>query len=141
MLRGPNGFGALTIETDAIAFNGNAFLGQSGDPFSIERISRAGNIARVGSHGRRRTVRRCNTHGHSYDLAVCASILVLLQNLHDAVRVGTSGTLKSGWGRAATLVRETLGASGQLVQLENGLLRWIDAPPRSASGRLLSSAS
>ena len=141
MLRGPNGFGGLAIDADTIAFNGNAFLGQAGDAFSIERVSRAGNIARVGSLGRRRSVRRCDTRGNPYDLAVSACLLVLLQTLGDAVRVGTSGTLKSGWGRAATLVRETLASRGQLVQLENGLLRWMDAPRSSGSGRILSSAS
>src|SRR5471032_2364605 len=92
MLRGPEGMGHLRIGPEEIAFNGNAFLGQAGDPFVIERRARHGIIARVGSGGRR-TVRRCDTHGHPYDLGVCAVLLVALRHLGDTARVGTSGTL------------------------------------------------
>ena len=140
VLRGPGGLGRLVIEPGVIAFNGNAFLGQSGDEFSIERRARHGVIARVGSFGHRRTVRRCDTAGHPYDLAVCALLLVVLRHLGDAARVGTSGSLRSGWGAAAALVRETIGECGQLVQMESGLLRWVDAPARY-TGQRISSAS
>jgi hypothetical protein len=141
MLRGPNGFGSLTISAEAIAFNGNSFLGQAGEPFSIERNARQGILARANSNGRRRSVRSCDTRGLPYDLAVCASLITLVRVLGDSVRVGTTGGLKSGWGRAATVLRESLGVRGQLVQSENGVLRWIDAPRTSGSGRVLSSAS
>ena len=127
MLRGPEGFGHLILSAEEIAFNGNAFLGQSGDPFSIERVARRGILARVGGSGRR-TVRRCDTRGHPYDLAVAAALLVILRHLGDRVRVGTSGSLRSGWGAAAALVRETLGECGQLVQLESGALGWVNSP-------------
>ena len=140
LLRGPGGLGRLVIEPDVIAFNGNSFLGQAGDPFSIERVARTGIIARVGSLGRRRTVRRCETRGQPYDLAVCALLLVVLRHVGDVARVGTSGTLRSGWGLAASLVRETLGDCGQLVQMESGLLRWVDAPAVRGGARI-SSAS
>ena len=140
VLRGPEGMGHLRLDAGEIAFNGNSFLGQAGDPFGIERRARRAVLARVGSSGRR-TVRRCDTRGYPYDLAVCAALLVVLRNLGDAARVGTSGTLRSGWGHAATLVRATLGQCGQLIQLENGILRWIDAPAATATARVRSNAS
>ncbi|MEO7455351.1 MAG: hypothetical protein ABIY52_03765 [Gemmatimonadaceae bacterium] len=140
VLRGPGGLGRLVIEPDMISFNGNAFLGQAGDGFSIERRARQGIIARVGSLGHRRTVRRCDTRGHPYDLAVSAMLLVVLRYLGDVARVGTSGSLRSGWAAAAGLVRETVGECGQLVQMENGMLRWVDAPARH-TGHRISSAS
>ncbi|MEP6729548.1 MAG: hypothetical protein ABJE10_02865 [bacterium] len=141
LLRGPEGMGHLELGASRIAFNGNAFLGQAGEPFFIERRARTHVIARVDRHGVRRTVRRCDTAGHPYDLAVCAMLLVMLRHFEGAIRVGTSGTLRSGWGRAAVLVRATIGECGQLVQLESGLLRWIDAPAVRADGRARSSAS
>jgi hypothetical protein len=141
VLRGPEGLGHLQLDASQIAFNGNAFLGQAGDAFSLERRARHNVIARVGRGGGRRTVRRCDTGGHPYDLAVCAVLLVALRHLGDGVRLGTSGSLRSGWGRAAALVRAMIGETGQLVQLENGMLRWIDAPAQSADGYGRSSAS
>jgi len=141
VLRGPEGLGYLQLDDTHIAFNGNAFLGQSGDAFSVERRARHNVIARVGRAGGRRAVRRCDTGGHPYDLAVCALLLVMLRHLGANIRVGTSGSLRSGWGRAAALVRATIGECGQLIQLENGMLRWIDAPAQSAGGQVRSSAS
>jgi hypothetical protein len=141
VLRGPEGLGHLQLDATQIAFNGNAFLGQAGDAFSVERRARRNVLARVGKGGGRRSVRRCDTSGHPYDLAVCACLLVMLRHLGDGVRIGTSGSLRSGWGRAAVLVRATIGESGQLVQLENGMLRWIDAPARDADASIRSSAS
>jgi len=139
LLRGPEGLGHLHLEPNEIAFNGNAFLGQAGTPFAIERKARTGVIARVGSSGGRRTVRRCDTRGHPYDLAVCAMLLVLLRHLGDGARVGTSGTLRSGWARAAALVRDTIGECGQLVQFESGMLRWVDAPVATEKRRIRTS--
>ena len=140
VLRGPEGLGSLRIEPSAFGFNGNAFLGQAGDPFVLERAAREGIIARVGNGGARRAVRRCDTRGHPYDLAVCASLLVLLRHLGAESRVGTSGTLRTGWSQAATLVRDALGDSGQLVQTEHGMLRWLEAPARRGRERERSSA-
>ncbi|HTR77779.1 MAG TPA: hypothetical protein VMH39_06700 [Gemmatimonadaceae bacterium] len=139
VLRGPEGFGPLHLAPDAVAFNGNAFLGFAGDPFAIERKPRRGVLARASHGGARRAVRRCRTEGHPYDLAVCAVLLVVLRHLGDEARVGTSGGLRTGWGRAAALVRATIGECGQLVQHENGALRWVDAP--AAGGQVRSSAS
>jgi len=141
VLRGPEGLGHLQLDATQIAFNGNAFLGQAGDAFSVERRARHNVLARVGKGDGRRSVRRCDTGGHPYDLAVCAMLLVILRHLGDGIRLGTSGPLRSGWGRAAALVRATIGESGQLVQLENGMLRWIDAPARAADAPRRSSAS
>lgn len=141
VLRGPEGLGHLQLDATQVAFNGNAFLGQAGDAFSVERRARHNVIARVGKGGGRRTVRRCDTGGHPYDLAVCALLLVILRHLGDGMRLRTSGSLRSRWGRAAALVRATIGESGQLVQLENGMLRWIDAPARDADAQRRSSAS
>ncbi len=140
VLRGPGGLGRLVIEPGAVAFNGNAFLGQAGDDFSIERVAPRGIIARVGSFGTRRTVRRCDTRGQPYDLAVCALLLVTMRHLADVARVGTSGSLRGGWGAAAALVRETLGPCGQLMQMESGLLRWVDAPAQASARRALRSS-
>jgi hypothetical protein len=132
LLRGPNGLGPLVIRPDALAFNGNVFLGQAGDAFVVECAAQSGIIARRTSDGSQRTVRRCDTRGHPYDLAVCAVLIVLARELGDAARVGTSGTLRTGWGRAATLVRTVLGDGGQLVQKENGLLHWVRDVTRDA---------
>lgn len=140
VLRGPNGFGSLVLEPDRVAFNGNAFLGQAAEPFSLERVASHGVIAKVGGAGQRRAVHRCDTRGHPYDLAVCASLLVVLRHLGDSSRLGTTGSLRAGWGAAAALVRETLGEHGQLVQTERGMLRWMDAPRRVERERERSSA-
>lgn len=141
VLRGPEGLGHLALDVGQIAFNGNAFLGQAGEAFSVERHARHNVLARVGRGGGRRTVRRCDTAGHPYDLAVCAVLLVILRHLGDGVRLGTSGSLRSGWGAAAALVRATLGDCGQLMQLENGILRWVDAPAHRSTGQVRSNAS
>lgn len=127
VLRGPEGFGPLRIGATEIAFNGNAFLGHAGEAFIVERRARSGVIARRTGSGGRRAVRRCDTDGHPYDLAVCALLVTLKRHLGDAMRLGTSGSLRSGWGRAAMLVRDRLSVGGQLVQQENGTLRWVDA--------------
>ena len=124
ILRGPEGYGHLRIDPAEIAINGNAFLGQAAEKFAIERHARYGVIARVGSADSRRTVRRCDTKGLPYDLAVCAALLVVLRHMEDRVRIGTTGTIRSGWGRAAALVRTTIGDCGQLIQRESGTLRW-----------------
>src|SRR5450755_1763228 len=58
VLRGPEGLGNIRIVPDAIAFNGNAFLGQAGDAFSLERVAERGIIARRTRSGARRVVRR-----------------------------------------------------------------------------------
>lgn len=139
MLRGPEGLGPLVLAPDRIAFNGNAFLGQSADPFTLERRAGSGVLARVTPGLGRRAVRRCSTGGLPYDVPVCAAPLVVLMHLGASVRIGTSGTLRTGWGRAASIVRATMGNCGQLVQHENGILRWVDAPERTAERRLLSS--
>jgi hypothetical protein len=141
MLRGPDGLGHIGIHPEVIAFNGNAFLGEAGDPFSIERVAERGIIARRNRDGTRRVVRRCDTLGHPYDLAVCAVLLTLLHHLGGNVRVGTSGSPRHGWSRAASVVRATLGECGQLVQMETGLLRWVGAAEAGETGATRSSAS
>lgn len=141
VLRGPEGLGNIRIGADAIAFNGNAFLGQAGDPFSIERAAERGIIARRTRSGARRVVRRCDTAGRPYDLAVCAVLLTLLHHLGTDMRVGTSGSLRGGWSRAAVVVRAALGDCGQLVQMETGLLRWVGAAASRESSATWSSAS
>lgn len=141
MLRGPEGLGGIRIDAGAIAFNGNAFLGQSGDPFSIERIAQRGVIARRSQRDERRVIRRCDTAGHPYDLAVCAILLTGLHHLGSEIRVGTSGSLRGGWSRAAGLVRTALGDCGQLVQMESGILRWVGAAASSETSSRRSSAS
>ena len=135
-MRTDDGF---VLDADRIAFNGNAFLGQAADPFTLERRAAHGVLARVGSSGGRRAVGRCATAGLPYDLAVCVTLLVALKHLGSRVRVGTTGSLRNGWGRAAAIVRATTGNCGHLVQHENGILRWVDAPERSVERRLLSS--
>jgi hypothetical protein len=141
MLRGPDGLGHVRIQPDVIAFNGNTFLGEAGDPFSIERVAERGIIARRTRDGSRRVVRRCDTRGAPYDLAVCAVLLTLLHHLGGDVRVGTSGSPRQGWSRAANVVRTTLGECGQLVQMESGLLRWVGAVEAGSPAPTRSSAS
>ena len=141
MLRGPNGLGHVRIQADVIAFNGNAFLGEAGDPFSIERVAEHGIIARRSRDGSRRVVRRCDTRGRPYDLAVCAVLLTVLHHLGRDMRVGTSGSPRQGWSRAASVVRATLGDCGQLVQMETGLLRWVGTAVAGEQGTTRSIAS
>ena len=87
-----------------------------------------------------RAVRRCNTEGHPYDLAVCALLLTVARRLGDSMRLGSSGGLREGWRDAAVLVREALGESGQLTQTESGQLRWVDVPVHATQLRTRSSA-
>ena len=141
VLRGPEGLGHVRIDPHTIAFNGNAFLGEAGDAFSIERVAERGIIARRTRGGSRRVVRRCDTRGHPYDLAVCAVLLTVLHHLGADARLGTSGSPRRGWSRAASVVRGVLGDCGQLVQMETGLLRWVSTGTSANSGTTRSSAS
>jgi hypothetical protein len=140
ILRGPEGLGLPQVTQDRIAFNGSAFRGQAGDPFVLERRARNGVIVRGTAGGGGRAVRRCDTAGHPYDLAVCALLLTALRQLGDGMRLGSSGGLREGWRDAAILVREALGDCGQLVQSESGQLRWVDLPMRATQERARSSA-
>lgn len=141
VLRGPEGLGHVRIDAHAIAFNGNAFLGEAGDSFSIERVAERGIIARRSRGGSRRVIRRCDTRGRPYDLAVCAVLLTVLHHLAGEARVGTSGSPRHGWSSAASVVRATLGDCGQLVQMETGLLRWVQTSTSSGTRATRSSAS
>ena len=141
VLRGPEGLGHVRIDPHTMAFNGNAFLGEAGDAFSIERVAERGIIARRTRGGSRRVVRRCDTRGHPYDLAVCAVLLTVLHHLGTEARLGTSGSPRRGWSRAASVVRGTLGDCGQLVQMETGLLRWVSTTASIDSSTTRSSAS
>ena len=140
ILRGPEGLGLPQVTPDRIAFNGSAFRGQAGDPFVLERRARTGVIVRGAPGGGGRAVRRCNTDGHPYDLAVCALLLTVERRLGDSMRLGSSGGLREGWRAAAVVVREALGESGQLTQTESGQLRWVDVPVRDTQLRARSSA-
>ncbi len=141
VLRGPEGIGHVRIDPQTIAFNGNAFLGEAAESFSIERVADRGIIARTTRGGSRRVVRRCDTLGHPYDLAVCAVLLTVLHHLGTEARLGTSGSPRQGWSRAASIVRATLGDCGQLVQMETGLLRWVSTIASFDSRTTRSSAS
>ena len=140
ILRGPEGLGLPQVTQDRIAFNGSAFRGQAGDPFILERRAATGVIVRSTPGGGGRAVRRCNTDGHPYDLAVCALLLTVARRLGDSMRLGSSGGLREGWRDAAVLVREALGESGQLTQTESGQLRWVDVPVHATQLRTRSSA-
>ena len=140
ILRGPQGLGLPQVTQDSIAFNGSSFRGQSGDPFLLERRARHGVIVRATSGGGGRAVRRCDTAGHPYDLAVCALLLTALRHLGDAMRLGSSGGLRDGWREAAGVVREALGDCGQLAQNDTGQLHWVKNVARATQERTRSSA-
>ena len=152
MLRGPEGMGGLVIGADRLAFNGNAFRHESGDAFVLERVAERGYLLRAeGRRARRgreaspdeptttprsirRAFRRCDTHGHPYDLAVCAVLLTALWHFGDEMRLGTQGTVRAeGWRAAADMVRAVLGIDAQIVQSEFGTIRW--RAQEKASGR------
>lgn len=133
VLRGPDGLGLPNVSRDRIAFNGSAFGGESGDPFIMERRASSGIVVLAGPGTAGLAVRRCDTGGHPYDIAVCALLLVARCHLGDAMRLGTSGGLREGWRAAASVVREALGDDGHLVQDERGLIGWTsDRLPTSA---------
>lgn len=143
VLRGPQGMGLPQIGAERIAFNGSAFRGEAGDAFVLERVPSEGVMLHAGERASGRAVRRCDTAGRPYDLAVCALLLVLERHLGDTMRLGSSGGLRDGWRDAAGVVRDAVGARGQLVQSERGLIRWADdvAPERAADTRIRSAAS
>jgi hypothetical protein len=140
ILRGPEGMGLPQVTQDRIAFNGSVFRGQAGDPFILERRAKRGVIVRGAPGGGGRAVRRCDTGGHPYDLAVCALLLTAARQLGDTMRLGSSGGLRDGWRDAAIVVREALGECGQLVQSESGQLQWAAPPVRATTERTRSSA-
>jgi hypothetical protein len=166
MLRGPQGMGGLVIGPDRLAFNGNAFRHEAGDAFVIERVAERGYLLRAeGRPGAkraraaatlegapaeedgetprplRRAFRRCDTHGHPYDLAVCSTLLTALWHFGDEMRLGTQGTVRGeSWRAAADMVRAVLGVDAQLVQSEFGTIRWR-AQERAGGRRLGRSAS
>jgi hypothetical protein len=127
VLRGPHGLGLPQITIDRIAFNGSSFRGESADAFVLEQRASSGILIQAGTGRTARAVRRCDTSGQPYNLAVCALLLVAKQHLDDAMRLGSSGGLRDGWREAARLCREALGHAAQLVQSEHGLLRWVAA--------------
>lgn len=140
VLRGPDGLALPLVSEDRIAFNGSAFRGEAGDPFILERRSGTGVVVRAGANGAGRAVRRCDTHGHPYDLAVCALLLTVRRHLGDLMRLGTSGGLRDGWTEAAEVVREALGGAGQLVQSERGLISWAPVVTQQWEQRVRTSA-
>ena len=138
VLRGPEGRGGLVVTPDRVAFNGNAFRGEAGDPCILERFAEHGYLGAgeerdppssggsdpVGVN-RRRAFRRCDTGGHPYDLAVCAALLTALWHLGNEMRLGTQGAVRGGnWRAAADLVRAVLGVEAQMIQTEYGTIRW-----------------
>lgn len=124
VLRGPDGVGLPHVSPDRIAFNGSSFRGEAGDRFVLERCSSAIVMVRAGDTRVGRAVRRCDTRGLPYDVAVCALLLAMRRQLGDSMRLGTTGSLRDGWCAAADVVREALGECGQLVQGEHGLISW-----------------
>ena len=124
MLRGPHGLGLPEVGIDRIALNGSAFRGQAGDPFVLERRASAGIVIHVGAGRTARAVRRCDTRGYPYDLAVCALLLLARDDFGDKMRLGSSGGLLDGWRDAASIVRRALGRAGHLIQSEHGMLQW-----------------
>lgn len=140
LLRGPDGLGLPNVTQERIAFNGSAFRGESADPFVLERRSTSGVVLRAGPDNGGRALRRCDTRGQPYDLAVCALLLTARLRLGDAMRLGTTGTLRDGWARAADVVREALGDPGRLVQDDRGFLAWAAAESRQTSARVRASA-
>jgi hypothetical protein len=140
ILRGPHGLGLPQVSIDRIAFNGSSFRGESGDPFILERRASSGVLIRAAAGRTARAVRRCDTGGQPYDLAVCALLLVAKHHLDDAMRLGSSGGLRDGWREAARLFREALGRGAQLVQSEHGLLRWVEIPEPAVGEASRSSA-
>jgi hypothetical protein len=129
VLRGPDGVGLPHVTPDRIAFNGSSFRGESGDRFVLERCASSGMMVHAGGTRVGRAVRRCDTRGHPYDLAVCALLLTTRRHLGELMRLGTTGSLRDGWRDAADVVREALGDVGQLVQSETGLIGWTTNPP------------
>ena len=132
ILRGPLGLGLPQITQDRIAFNGSAFRGQAGAPFILEQRASSGIVMRVGAARTARAVRRCDTLGHPYDLAVCALLVLAKESFGESMRLGSSAGLLDGWRDAASVVRGALSRRGHLVQSEHGLLQWADgtsSPP------------
>jgi hypothetical protein len=140
ILRGPDGLGLPHVTQECIAFNGSTFRGEAGDPFFLERSSTTGVVVRAGAATVGRAVRRCDTRGQPYDLAVCALLLLARQHLGDAMRLGSSGDLRGGWRAAADVVREATGETGELSQNEQGLIAWVPGPANDRHTRARSSA-
>ena len=129
MLRGPDGLGLPHVTTECIAFNGSTFRGEAGEPFFLERFSTTGIVMRPGAPTVGRAVRRCDTRGQPYDLAVCALLLLARRHLGDAMRLGSSSDLRGGWRAAADVLREATGEAGELVQNAQGLISWDAGQP------------
>lgn len=140
VLRGPEGLGLPNVGADRIALNGSAFRGEAGDAFVLERRATSGVVARAGAGNAGRTVRRCNTRGHPYDLAVCALLLTVQRHLGEQMRLGTSGGLRHGWRDAADVVRHALEVAGELAQSEQGMISWTAGRPRDHETRVRTSA-
>lgn len=124
ILRGPEGIGLPIVTEDRIALNGSAFRGESGDPFMVEHRAISGVVVRAEKGSVGRAVRRCDTRGHPYDLAVCALLLTMQRHLSDVMRLGTTGDIRHAWRDAAEVVRTALGVEGELSQNEQGLVSW-----------------
>lgn len=140
VLRGPDGLGLPHVSEERIAFNGAAFRGEAGDAFVLERRGTSGVVVKAGGKTVGRSVRRCDTRGHPYDLAVCALLLTARRHLGDLMRLGTSGSLRDGWTDAAEVVREALGDSARLVQNEHGLIGWTPVVVHERDEQVRSSA-
>jgi hypothetical protein len=138
VLRGPEGIALPQVSEDRIAFNGSAFRGEAADPFMLEHRAISGVVVRAEKGSVGRAVRRCDTKGYPYDLAVCALLLTVQRHLADVMRLGTSGDIRHGWHEAAEVVRAALDIDGELAQSEQGLVTW--APGRERARRVRTSA-
>jgi len=122
ILRGPDGLGLPHVSPECIAFNGSTFRGEAGDPFFLERFATTGIVMRPGAPMVGRAVRRCDTRGKPYDLAVCSLLLLARLHLGDGMRLGSSSDLRGGWRAAADVLREATGDATELAQNEQGLI-------------------
>lgn len=125
-LRGAEGSGVPVISPDAIIFNGDAVRGSAQDPFTFVRIIPATPVQR--RRGTARVVGRCTTAGNAYDVAVSAVLLVIKYHMGDLVRVESTGAtdlLKSTWPRAAQLIGEILGITGDVVSPDGVEVEWV----------------
>lgn len=140
ILRGPDGMGLPDVTRDRIALNGSAFRGEAGEPFILERRARRGVVVRATDGSSGRAIRRCDTGGNPYDLAVCALLLVTELRLGELMRLGSSGGMRDGWREAVRLVREVVPTERELQQSEHGVLRWVSPPGRHVALHSRSSA-
>ncbi len=123
-LCGPDGTGNPVVAATQVAFNGDCARNGAAGPFAFQQDARAGSAAAAADG---RVHASCDTALLPYDLAVCASLLIVKYHLGDALILHSDGKVEElGWPLAREVAGTTLGIRGLLEEDPERGIEWTD---------------